>query len=245
MVWLLSMGAVLATSLLSGVLGMGGGMILMGVFALLMPIPTAMVLHGVTQAAANGSRAWIHRQHIQFEVLGFYVLGSLLVLLGFFWLVITVEKSWFFVFLGSLALLSLVTPKSLQLDVTRPVTAFVCGIAVTLCQLLVGVSGSVLDIFYLNSPLNRFQVVATKAFTQTLGHLFKLIFFGWLLWTDPQAMGAPWWMFVAVVALATSGSKIGAWVLHRMNDQAFRYWSKWIIGVIGCLYLYKGVAILW
>jgi len=103
----------------------------------------------------------------------------------------------------------------------------------------------VLDIFYLNSPLNRFQVVATKAFTQTLGHLFKLIFFGWLLWTDPQAMGAPWWMFVAVVALATSGSKIGAWVLHRMNDQAFRYWSKWIIGVIGCLYLYKGVAILW
>ena len=39
MVWLLSMGAVLATSLLSGVLGMGGGMILMGVFALLLPIP--------------------------------------------------------------------------------------------------------------------------------------------------------------------------------------------------------------
>ena len=41
--------AVLITSFISGILGMAGGMILMGVLLALLPLPTAMVLHGVTQ----------------------------------------------------------------------------------------------------------------------------------------------------------------------------------------------------
>ena len=39
-------GSVFATSLLSGILGMAGGMILMAVLVALLPVATAMVLHG-------------------------------------------------------------------------------------------------------------------------------------------------------------------------------------------------------
>ena len=49
--------AVLATSFLSGVVGMAGGMILMGILLLMMDVTAAMVLYGVTQTAANGWRA--------------------------------------------------------------------------------------------------------------------------------------------------------------------------------------------
>ena len=59
---------VLVTSIISGILGMGGGMILMGLYGLLLTVPVAMVLHGVTQFAANGSRAWIHRRAIRWAV---------------------------------------------------------------------------------------------------------------------------------------------------------------------------------
>ena len=48
--------AMIGTSLLSGIFGMAGGMILIGVLLVLLPVPEAMMLHGVTQLASNGWR---------------------------------------------------------------------------------------------------------------------------------------------------------------------------------------------
>src|SRR5579864_2185124 len=42
------------TALLSGIFGMAGGLILIGVLLTLFPVPQAMVLHAVTQMASNG-----------------------------------------------------------------------------------------------------------------------------------------------------------------------------------------------
>jgi uncharacterized membrane protein YfcA len=53
--------SVLSTSFISGVFGMAGGMILMGLLLLFMPLAPAMVLHGLTQIAANLARAWSWR----------------------------------------------------------------------------------------------------------------------------------------------------------------------------------------
>ena len=53
-----------ATAFLSGIFGMAGGLILMGVLLALMPVPAAMMLHGVTQLASNGWRAFLWRDHI-------------------------------------------------------------------------------------------------------------------------------------------------------------------------------------
>ena len=49
--------AVLFTSFLSGIFGMAGGMILMGLLLAMLPVATAMLLHGITQLASNGWRA--------------------------------------------------------------------------------------------------------------------------------------------------------------------------------------------
>ncbi len=56
--------ATLLTSIISGALSMTGGVILMGVPSLLLPVSAAMVLHGVAQTASNGSRIVFHRTHI-------------------------------------------------------------------------------------------------------------------------------------------------------------------------------------
>ncbi len=44
----------IGTALLSGVFGMAGGLILIGVLLTLFPVPQAMILHAVTQMASNG-----------------------------------------------------------------------------------------------------------------------------------------------------------------------------------------------
>ena len=47
------------TSLISGIFGMAGGMLLIGFLLFVVPVQTAMVMHGVTQIAANGWRAFL------------------------------------------------------------------------------------------------------------------------------------------------------------------------------------------
>ncbi len=57
--------SILGTSFLSGIFGMAGGMILMGILLAMMPLAAAMVLHGVTQMASNSWRAWVWRTHMR------------------------------------------------------------------------------------------------------------------------------------------------------------------------------------
>src|SRR4051812_49515890 len=53
------------TSFISGIFGMAGGMLLIGFLLVLLPVPVAMVFHGVIQIAANGWRAWLWRDHVK------------------------------------------------------------------------------------------------------------------------------------------------------------------------------------
>lgn len=57
------------TSSLSGVLGMGGGLLLMGALSWLFPVGPAMVVHGLAQLAANGSRTILHLPHVSWKIL--------------------------------------------------------------------------------------------------------------------------------------------------------------------------------
>src|SRR5204862_7883256 len=69
-----------ATAFLSGLFGMAGGMILIGVLLTLMPLPTAMVLHAITQMASNGWRALLWRAHIRWRPVFVYLIGCALAL---------------------------------------------------------------------------------------------------------------------------------------------------------------------
>src|SRR5437016_14570695 len=64
-----------ATAFLSGLFGMAGGLILIGVLLALMPLPTAMVLHAITQMASNGWRALLWRAHIRRRPAARYLIG--------------------------------------------------------------------------------------------------------------------------------------------------------------------------
>src|SRR3979490_834738 len=69
-----------ATAILSGLFGMAGGLILIGVLLTLMPLPTAMVLHAITQMASNGWRALLWRAHIRWRPVFVYLIGCALAL---------------------------------------------------------------------------------------------------------------------------------------------------------------------
>src|ERR671926_192389 len=67
---------VFATSFLSGIFGLAGGLILMGALLLFVPVTSAMILHATTQMAANGSRAFLWRAHTDYGIFGRYIVGG-------------------------------------------------------------------------------------------------------------------------------------------------------------------------
>ena len=71
------LGTVLATSILSGVIGMAGGIILLSVMLLFLEPLTVIPLHGVVQLVSNSSRTWIQREHVERSIVWRYALPLL------------------------------------------------------------------------------------------------------------------------------------------------------------------------
>lgn len=239
MTYLILTFATLITSIISGILSMAGGMILMGVFGFFLSVPAAMVLHGVAQAFSNGSRMWLHRRHIRWSVLIPYTLGALLVLGLFSMIVIVPDIGLVFIIIGSFPLLAPLIPKSINLDMEYKPVAFLSGIVVTIAQMLAGASGPVLDLFYVKSSLTRHEILGTKAVTQTLGHIIKLVYYAFLL--SVASIEVPLWVFPAVVGAALSGNGIGKGLVDKMSDDHFKVIGRYIVLAIGLIYIGKGI----
>ncbi|HEY8570706.1 TSUP family transporter [Microbulbifer sp.] len=230
--------ATLITSLISGVLSMAGGSILMGIFGFFLSVPAAMVLHGVSQTASNGSRVWLHRRHVQWDVLLPYTAGALLILLLFLMLTFVPSKGVMFLLIGSFPFLALAIPKKFALDIRQKPVAFLAGILVTGAQMLAGVSGPILDLFYVKSSLTRHQILGTKAITQTLGHVIKLGYYAMFL---NLSVSLPQWLIVAVIPAAILGNALGKIVVEKLHDHHFKRIGSAVVLVVSSVYVFKGL----
>jgi len=65
-------GAALATSVLSAVVGMAGGIVLLSVMLLFLDPLVAIPLHGAIQLVSNSSRSLIQREHVRWSFIGSY-----------------------------------------------------------------------------------------------------------------------------------------------------------------------------
>ena len=234
--------SVLATSFLSGIFGMAGGMVLMGILLALLSVEKAMVNHGVAQFASNGWRAVLWWRHIDWRVFRGYALGAALVLAAMLALQVTLSRPAVMVVLGLTPFLAFLLPARWQLNVDRTGHAFGCGLVCMGVQMLSGVSGPLLDTFFVRSAMTRHQVVSTKAAVQTLSHALRIVFFGALLASSDQPLGAGLALLLVVSAIAgTSASKL---VLDRITDKHFRQVTQRLVLVLGGCYLVAGVWLL-
>jgi uncharacterized membrane protein YfcA len=232
----------LATSFISGILGMAGGMILMGILLALMPLPAAMLLHGITQLASNGWRALLWRSSVDWGVFRGYCYGSLFAVALFVVVQIVVSKPVALIMLGVMPFAALALPEKLHLNVERRGHPFACGIICTVLSLTSGVSGPILDVFFVRSKMSRHAVVATKAMTQSFSHILKIAYFGALV-TTQRAQADPW-VVAMMILLAFAGTQLSRSVLERMNDESFRRWTRRTVLSIGLFYLASGIILL-
>lgn len=235
--------AVLATAVMSGIFGMLGGIILLGLLLMVLSVPAAMSLHAVTQMASTGWRAILWRRFLLWHLLPGYAIGGVASFTLFWALGLVLDKTWVLLGLGLTPFVALAVPRESAPDIRRPGAPMFCGAVVTGLQLVSGVGGPVLDVFFLRSEMDRRAVVATKAVMQTLGHVLKLAYFA------PLAMAAsdtvhPAVYGVAVVS-AIVGNSLGQRVLERMDDRQFRRWAQVAaMGIGGVCLVQAGWAML-
>ena len=235
--------AVFVTSLLSGIVGMAGGLTLIVILVLLMPVPSAMILHGIVQGVANGSRFWFLRHHTVWRIIPLYFIGVAIASAFFALTAIVADSAVVLILAGGLPWLSQFTPQRFRLDVTHPVTSLMCGVITTAAVLLSGTSGPLLDAFYQRTKLNRFQIVATKALTQAVGHVVKIVYFLFVSATVPNETHPllSWWFITLAVVLSLVGTKMGTTILSRLDEARFRKTTNALILALGACVVMGGV----
>ena len=234
---------VLATSFLSGIFGMAGGIILMGVLAALVPVATAMIIHGAVQMVSNGYRAYLWRAHIDWAVFRRYALGSVAAVGLLFALSWRPDKQMVYLMLGLVTLLVWLPKSVANLDIQKRYQAEGAGFVVQALNTVAGVAGPLMDQFFVNTTMTRHQIVATKAVTQVLAHFVKIIF-----WSVPVIMASgvqalpPAWLILAAVPLSMLGTTLGGKVLDRMSDVNFKRGMKYLVTAVGAVLLMRAAG---
>ncbi|MBM3650086.1 MAG: sulfite exporter TauE/SafE family protein [Alphaproteobacteria bacterium] len=229
------------TSFISGIFGMAGGMLLIGFLLAVLPVPVAMVFHGVIQIAANGWRSWLWRRHINWRVVAGFGLGSVFSLAVFSSFAFVPPKYLVLIAVGLTPVVALVLPQTLAPNIERRGQAFLAGAIGGALQLVSGVTGPILDIFYVRTGMTRQTNVATKAAAQVMGHLTKVVYFGALV-AEPAGRALEQWLVMGFAAIfAVIGTTLSRSVLDRLSDRQFYFWTRRIVLAIGVVYIAQGV----
>jgi uncharacterized membrane protein YfcA len=236
--------ATFATAFLSSIFGMLGGLILMGILASLLPVASAMVLHGLIQLTSNGYRAWLNRKDIVWPIVTTLFIGNIAAMGALVWVAFTPDRITVLLALGLLPYIAWALPEKAALDVSKKPVGLFAGAVVVTTNLLAGVGGPILDVFFQRVELTRHQVVATKAVAQALGHISKVVFYGGLVATASADDWPSAYLLLAAIIASVIGTTLGKRVLDNMRDATFFSWTQRIMLSVGAMLIARAVYLL-
>jgi uncharacterized membrane protein YfcA len=210
----------LATSMLSAVVGFGGGILLLAALASVIDPLAAIVVQGAIQLVGNTARAHAHHRAIDWSVVArltvLVIPGSVLGLL----VARDLEADTIRALMGGFILLVTWWPAAttgLARHVNTP-TLVSAGAVAGFGNVTVGATGPLLAPFFRAATANRLAFVGTFAAAQALGHLVKLIT---LSAGGATAIGDHLPLVAAGVVAVVIGTRLGTRVLRGVSEQRF------------------------
>jgi uncharacterized protein len=229
------------SSFLSGVFGMAGGMILLGVLLNYFDVATGMIFFSIIQLFANGWRVVQWRHYILWGIFGWYFVGAVIAFAGMWMIAFVPDKAMVYLGLGVMPFVVEALPASMRPNIEWKGVPLFTGVATTIIQILAGVGGLFLDIFFQKSMLDRKTTNATKAVAQSFSHIVRAFYFGSL-----NGIGdVPLWATGPAILLAIGGTSLAPFVIERMTDHGFRQWTRAIIFAISVVFLARAAWLFW
>jgi uncharacterized membrane protein YfcA len=215
------------TSTFAGVLGIGGGLMLIAILPAFVSAGAIVPLHSVTQITSNASRALFALASVEWRYLPGFVLGSLMGVAVFGYVLYQVSTQYIPLFIGGYLLLN-IWSKKFGTILERYESIFLMGFVQTGLGLLVGATGPLAMSMLLKETGDKEKVVATSAMLMTVTHLFKISFFGVLGF----AYGDYMIPLIMLAAGALLGSFIGTRIRGRISSKHFMVVLKIILTLL-------------
>ena len=228
------------TSSISAVLGMGGGIILLGIMAIIIPEGYKVIaLHGMVQLFSNTTRTYVFRKYVKTQLIKQFFNGALIGISFSVGIIITliyyfdvqsaneikVEVLKPFIGLFIVWNLFLKGPKKAKI-----VKSFVpVGLVAGLSSIFVGAVGPLIAPFFLVKSFNKEHIIANKAAAQMITHLSKIPLFIYFFNMDYTAELK---ILIPLILAVYVGTSFGKKILYFIPELLFKKLFKITLFII-------------
>jgi len=225
------------SSALSGVIGMGGGILLLAAMASYFPPGILIPLHGTVQLASNVVRAALGWRELSWRIFLSMAAGSLAGAAIGTGLVISLPESGYQIAIGTSILLMTWLP-GIHVVSRIPGKFIWLGTLSTALSFAVGATGPLMAPFFLHEGLHKESLITTKAAGQAVTHALKLAVF--------SAMGFQlaehWPLLLGLLVAATLGTACGKILLGYIPERLFVALFKVAITCLAARMVYNGIG---
>lgn len=222
------------TAALTAGLGIGGGVLLLGIMAFLLPPLVVIPIHGAVQIGANVGRTWLMREHINRELIRPFVLGAALGAGCGGLMALQLPARWLNV---GLALFILYAVWG-HWPAMRRTGIWLSAIFISFFSMFVGATGPLVAALMKTQTLDRQAHMATFSACMSLQHGLKIAVFGWLGFH----FGAWLPLLGAMVASGALGTWLGERWLAGRTDSHFQSALHWLLTAMALQLLWQGLT---
>ena len=230
----------LVTSSISAVLGMGGGIILLGIMAIIIPEGYMVIaLHGMIQLFSNTTRTFIFRKHIKKNIIKEFSIGSL----------VGAALSTLIIF-SLIQFYEVESASEIKVDFLKPIIGIFIiwylflkgpkkekksksfikvGVISGLASIFVGATGPLFAPFFLNNQLTKENIIANKATCQVITHLTKIPLFIYFFSVDYIS---EYNLLIPLILAVYIGTNLGKKLLGFIPEKTFTILFKSALTII-------------
>lgn len=226
------------TSALTASFGLGGGIAMLALLGLFVPVAALIPVHGAVQLGSNTGRAWHQRANVRMDIAAPFIAGSVVGAIIGALLVVQLPDALMKLVLG-LFIIVITWTKIPGMDRLGRAGLALASVVLAVLSMMFGATGPLVSpLFAQFIPDDRKALVATHAAGMTVQHGLKIIVFG--------LAGFAFWdwlpMVLAMIASGYLGTVYGSKVLDRLPEKTFRTWFRIGITVLALDLLRRGIA---
>lgn len=226
------------TSALTAGLGIGGGVLLLGIMAFLVPPAALIPLHGVVQIGSNVGRTWLMRTHIRPVIVWPFAVGALAGAFAGGSIARELPAQLLNLALALFILYAVWGKWPTLRGKAQRAGLWGGGIVISFVSMFVGATGPLVATLMKTQALDRQQHMATFSACMSLQHGLKIIAFGFFGF----AFGTWMPLLLAMIASGFIGTWLGERWLAGRSEDGFQQGLNWLLTAMALQLLWQALA---
>jgi uncharacterized membrane protein YfcA len=226
-----------ATSVITAITGIGGGMVLIAIMPGFLPAAAIVPVHAVVQLFANSSRALFGWRFLRWEFVLAFIAGSIFgggIAAG---IAREINLAYTPLFIAAYILFITWGPAP-KFNKPPPGEFVIIGAIQTGLSMLVGATGPMSQAALMSRGLKRDALVVSGALMTTFTHLIKVLLFALLGFSFVEF----WQLILGMSIAVTVGALIGTRIRYQVPEVLFRRILKWALTLLALRMIYLTLA---